>query len=72
VVDRPVLRLVSIDLKSSAEIQTISEVFDFAADYLGLLKAAVIASGIVPAGMDGCGKSIIPLLEPSGRHRIRH
>ena len=63
VVDRPVLRLVSIDLKSSAEIQTISEVFDFAADYLGLLKAAVIASGIVPAGMDGCGESIKPLLE---------
>lgn len=63
VIDRPVLRLVSIDLKSTAEIQTISEVFDFAADYLGLLKAAVIASGIVPAGMDGCGESIKPLLE---------
>ncbi len=63
VIDRPVLRLVSIDLKSSAEIQTISEVFDFAADYLGLLKAAVIASGIVPAGMDGCGESIQALLE---------
>ncbi|MGB2501055.1 MAG: UTP--glucose-1-phosphate uridylyltransferase, partial [Mariniblastus sp.] len=63
VIDRPVLRLVSIDLKSTAEIQTISEVFDFAADYLGLLKAAVIASGIVPAGMDGCGEPIQPLLE---------
>ncbi|MDG2181241.1 MAG: UTP--glucose-1-phosphate uridylyltransferase [Mariniblastus sp.] len=63
VIDRPVLRLVSIDLKSTAEIQSISEVFDFAADYLGLLKAAVIASGIVPAGMDGCGESIKPLLE---------
>ncbi len=27
--------------------------FDFAKDYLGLLKAAVIASGIVPPGIEG-------------------
>ncbi len=49
VIDQPVLRLVSVDLRSSAEITTLAEVFDFARDYLGLLKAAVIASGIVPA-----------------------
>ena len=53
VIDQPVLRLVSADLKSSAEITSIAEVFDFARDYLGLLKAAVIASGIVPPGMEG-------------------
>jgi len=28
-------------------------VFDYARDYLGLLKAAVIASGIIPPGMEG-------------------
>ena len=63
VIDRPVLKLVSIDLKTSAEITTIAEVFDFARDYLGLLKAAVIAAGIVPPGMEGCGQDIETLLE---------
>ncbi len=63
VIDRPVLRLVSIDLKTSAEIETIAEVFDFARDYLGLLKAAVIAAGIVPPGMEGCGQSMVTLLK---------
>ena len=53
VIDQPVLRLVSVDLQSSAELSSIAEVFDFAHDYLGLLKAAVIASGIVPAGDGG-------------------
>jgi hypothetical protein len=63
VIDRPVLRLVSIDLKAAAEITTIAEVFDFARDYLGLLKAAMIAAGIVPPGMEGCGQSIESLLD---------
>jgi hypothetical protein len=27
--------------------------YDFARDYLGLLKAAVIASGLIPSGMEG-------------------
>ena len=63
VIDKPVLRLVSIDLKTSAEIQSIAELFDFASDYLGLLKAAVIAAGIVPPGMEGCGQRIESLLE---------
>ncbi len=62
VIDRPVLRLVSVDLDASAEISSLSEVFDFARDYLGLLKAAVIASGIVPPGMEGAGESLADLL----------
>jgi hypothetical protein len=37
-------------------------VFDFAKDYLGLLKAAVIASGIVPPGIEGSGQSLADLL----------
>ncbi len=63
VIDQPILRLASIDLKASAEIDSIAEVFDFARDYLGLIKAAVIASGIVPPGMEGCGQSMKSLLE---------
>jgi hypothetical protein len=63
VIDVPVLRLTSVDLKSSADIQLIGDVFDFARDYLGLLKAAIIASAIVPPGMEGCQQGIDELLE---------
>ena len=62
VIDRPVLRLASVDLKASVEISAISEVFDFARDYLGLLKAAAIASGIVPSGMEGSTQPISELM----------
>jgi len=62
VIDRPVLRLASVDLKASVEIATVAEVFDFARDYLGLLKAAVIASGIVPSGMEGSTRPLAELL----------
>jgi len=64
VIDRPVLRLVSIDLNALVEIQQVGQVFDFAADYLGLLKAAVIASGLVPAGLEGYQASIEAVLRP--------
>jgi hypothetical protein len=60
VIDEPVLRLTSVDLNATADVTSIAEVFEFARDYLGLLKAAVIASGIVPAGMEG---SMRPLAE---------
>lgn len=56
VIDRPVLRLVSVDLGAVAEITELDEVFDFARDYLGLLKAAVIASGVTPPGMEGAAQ----------------
>jgi hypothetical protein len=63
IIDQPILRLASVDLGASAEITTIAEVFDFARDYLGLLKAAVIASGIVPSGMEGASQPLSELLE---------
>ena len=62
VIDQPVLRLVSVDLQSSAELSSIAEVFDFAHDYLGLLRAAVIASGIVPPGMEGATQPLTDVL----------
>lgn len=62
VIDQPILRLVSVDLNASAEITTLAEVFDFAKDYLGLLKAAVIAAGIVPPGMEGAEQPLGDLL----------
>ncbi|MEO7101186.1 MAG: UTP--glucose-1-phosphate uridylyltransferase [Luteolibacter sp.] len=62
VIEEPVLRLTSVDLGCSSEISSLNEVFDFAKDYLGLLKAAVIASGIVPPGIEGSGQSLADLL----------
>ena len=62
VIDEPVLRLVSVDLNTVAEITTVAEVFDYARDYLGLLKAAVIAAGLVPPGIERSGTSLAELL----------
>ena len=63
IIDEPVIRLVSIDLECKASINTFSEIFDFGRDYLGLLKAAVIASGLVPPGMEGSEEPLSTLLE---------
>ncbi len=62
VTDRPVLRLASLDLKSSAEVTALADVFDFAKDYLGLLKAAVIAAGIIPPGLEGSAQKLDDVL----------
>jgi hypothetical protein len=62
VIDEPVLRLTSVDLGATADVSSLAEVFDFARDYLGLLKAAVIAAGIVPPGIEGSGLSLADLL----------
>src|SRR5690348_14432438 len=62
VIDQPVLRLVSVDLQASAELTSIADVFDFARDYLGLLKAAVIASGLVPPSLEGAAQPLSDVL----------
>ncbi len=62
VIDEPVIRLVSVDLGATADLTALSEVFDFARDYLGLLKAAIIASGLVPPGLEGSEESLSDLL----------
>src|SRR5688500_4009101 len=62
VIDEPVLRLASVDLGVTVDLTELSDVFDFAKDYLGLLKAAVIAAGIVPPGCEGSGQSLADLL----------
>ncbi len=62
VLDEPVLRLASVDLGVQADITSLSEVYDFAKDYLGLLKAAVISAGLIPPGMEGSGQKLEDLL----------
>lgn len=63
VIDRPVIRLVSVDLDAQCEIERIPEVFDFARDYLGLLKAAIIAVGLIPPGLEGCDQPLSDVLQ---------
>ena len=63
VIDQPVIRLGSVDLGATTTLESISDTFDFARDYLGLLKAAVIAAGIVPPGLEGCRQTIGELTE---------
>ncbi|HEY4187017.1 MAG TPA: UTP--glucose-1-phosphate uridylyltransferase, partial [Polyangia bacterium] len=63
VIDEPVLRLVSVDLDAVAELTETAEVFNYGSDYLGLLKAAVIAAGIVPPALEGSDQPLALVLE---------
>jgi hypothetical protein len=63
VIDEPVIRLTSVDLRAATDVRSIAEVFDFPRDYLGLLKAGVIASGIIPPGIEGSTQPLAVLLE---------
>lgn len=62
VIDEPIVRLVSVDLGASVDISELAEIFDFARDYLGLLKAALIASGLIPPGIEGSEQSLADVL----------
>ncbi|MDA0933581.1 MAG: UTP--glucose-1-phosphate uridylyltransferase [Planctomycetota bacterium] len=62
VIDAPVLRLCSVDLGAFADIDSLEEVFDFARDYLGLLKAAVIGAGVIPPGLEGSDRELRQVL----------
>ena len=46
----------------TVDLTELGDVFDFAKDYLGLLKAAVIAAGIIPPGCEGSGQKLSDLL----------
>lgn len=62
VIDEPVLRLTSVDLGVTADISDLAEVFDFGRDYLGLLKGAIIAAGIIPPGLERSNRALADVL----------
>jgi len=62
VIDEPLIRLVSVDLAARADVTSLGEVFDFARDYLGLLKAGLIAAGVVPPGIEGAQQRLEEVL----------
>ncbi|KAG7354014.1 UTP-glucose-1-phosphate uridylyltransferase [Nitzschia inconspicua] len=62
-IDEPVLKLTSIDLKAEVTLTHIAQVFDFCKDYLGLLRAGIIASGIIPLGLEGSEETLQSLFD---------
>lgn len=62
VIPEPCIRLTSIDLNTTKDILTISDLFNFGNDYLSLLKAGVIASGLIPPSFEGTQQSLQKIL----------
>ena len=56
VITEPILRLTSIDLNACKDVDSLEELFNFGNDYLGLIKAAVVASGLVPPSLEGTAR----------------
>ncbi len=53
VIAEPILRLTSIDLKACKDVDSLEELFNFGNDYLGLVKAGIVASGLIPPSLEG-------------------
>ena len=63
VIGEPILRLTSVDLETTKDVDTLKDLFNFGADYLGLLKAGVIASGLITPSFEGLEFPLSALLE---------
>jgi galactokinase/mevalonate kinase-like predicted kinase len=62
VITEPILRLTSIDLNACKDVDSLDELFNFGNDYLGLVKAAIVASGLVPPALEGTNTPLGDLL----------
>lgn len=62
VIPEPVLRITSIDLKTTKDIHDLADLFNFGNDYLSLVKAGIIASGLIPPSFEGTNQSLIDIL----------
>ncbi|MGE3821852.1 MAG: UTP--glucose-1-phosphate uridylyltransferase, partial [Isosphaeraceae bacterium] len=62
VIPEPILRLTSIDLNACKDVATLEELFNFGNDYLGLVKAGVIASGLIPPSLEGTDVALADVL----------
>ncbi|RAK01972.1 UTP--glucose-1-phosphate uridylyltransferase [Larkinella arboricola] len=62
VIPEPVLRLTSIDLNTTKDIDELDDLFNFGNDYLSLVKAGVIASGLIPPSFEGTNQSLPDIL----------
>ncbi|HEV7349625.1 UTP--glucose-1-phosphate uridylyltransferase [Telluribacter sp.] len=62
VIPEPVLRLTSVDLNTTKDILDLADLFNFGNDYLSLVKAGVIASGLIPPSFEGTNQSLPDIL----------
>lgn len=62
VIPEPLLRLTSVDLETTKDITDLRDLFNFGNDYLSLLKAGVIASGLIPPSLEGTGHTVERIL----------
>ncbi len=62
IITEPILRLTSIDLNACKDVDSLDELFNFGNDYLGLVKAAVVASGLIPPALEGTNTRLADLL----------
>ncbi|MBX7256202.1 MAG: UTP--glucose-1-phosphate uridylyltransferase [Candidatus Hydrogenedentes bacterium] len=62
VIQEPILRLTSVDLNATKDITDLTDLFNFGNDYLSLLKAGVIASGLIPPSFEGTSHSVADIL----------
>jgi hypothetical protein len=62
VISEPVLRLTSLDLNATKDVTDLADLFNFGNDYLSLIKAAVIASGLIPPSFEGTNQPLSQLL----------
>ena len=62
VISEPVLRLTSVDLNTTKDIHDLADLFNFGNDYLSLVKAGVIASGLIPPSFEGTNQSLAEIL----------
>lgn len=62
VIAEPVLRVTSIDLNTTKDIHDLADLFNFGNDYLSLVKAGIIASGLIPPSFEGTNQSLQNIL----------
>jgi len=62
-IPEPVIRLVSLDLQAEKEVTSLQEIFNLGNDHLGLLKAGVIAAGVIPPCLEGSPTTLPEILK---------
>lgn len=62
VINEPLLRVTSIDLNTTKDITELDDLFNFGNDYLSLVKAGIIASGLIPPSFEGTGQPLSEIL----------
>ena len=63
IIDEPIIRITSLDLKDTKDISSLSDLFNFGNDYLSLLKAAIISSGLIPPSFEGTKFTVKEILD---------